>query len=81
MEHFITQSDIYPGFTGKVSTLTNFPLKPDCEDYFSMDQAVKDFEHGLDSILTDPVDPPELDVSFDDVMPCLLQCLQVFCTQ
>ena len=30
-----------------------------------MDQAVKDFEHGLDSILMDSVNTPELAVSFN----------------
>ena len=33
VEHFITQSHFYPGFTGKLSTFTNFPLQPGCEDY------------------------------------------------
>ena len=31
-----------------------------------MDQAVNDFEHSLDSILTDSVDMPELHVSFEE---------------
>ena len=36
-----------------------------------MDQAVNVFEHGFDSIVTDFVDMPELEVSFDkaDAMP------------
>ena len=33
-EHFIAQSHILPGFRGKVSTLTHFPLEPGCENYF-----------------------------------------------
>ena len=32
-EHLIAQSHIYPGFMGKMSTLTYFPLEPGCEDY------------------------------------------------
>ena len=52
-EHFVAQSHIYPGLTGKVSALTHFPLEPICEDYSSLDQAVTDFEHDLASILTD----------------------------
>ena len=32
-EHFITQSQIFQGFTGKLPTLTQFPLKQVCEDY------------------------------------------------
>ena len=31
-----------------------------------MDQAIVDFEHGLDSILTDSVNVLELDTSFDE---------------
>ena len=29
----IVQSQIYPGFMNKVSTLTHFPLELDCGDY------------------------------------------------
>ena len=32
-EQFVACSHIYPGFTGKVSSLTHFPLEPGCEDY------------------------------------------------
>ena len=32
-EHFVAWSHIYPGFMGKVLTLTNFLLEPGCEDY------------------------------------------------
>ena len=38
-------------FMGSVSTLTHLGLEPGCEDYSFLDQAVKHFEHGLDSIL------------------------------
>ena len=34
---FIAQSHIYPGFMGKMSTLTYFPLEPGCEDYSFVD--------------------------------------------
>ena len=42
----------FPGFIGKVSSLTNFLLVPGCEDYSFLDQAVENFEQSLDSILT-----------------------------
>ena len=32
-EQFVAHSHIYPGFTGKVSSLTHCPLEPECEDY------------------------------------------------
>ena len=62
----MAHSHIYPGFTGKVSLLTHFPLEPGCEDYTFLDQAVADFEQGLDSILTDSIKMPELDTSLDE---------------
>ena len=65
-EWFVTHCHIYPGFTGKVSSLTHFPLEPGCEDYAFLDQAVADFEQGLDSILTDSLKTPELDTSLDE---------------
>ena len=46
------------GFTGKVSSLNHFPLKPGCEDYSFLDQVVANFEQGLDSILTDSIKTP-----------------------
>ena len=55
-----------PGFTGKVSSLTHFSLEPGCEDYAFLDQAVADFEQGLDSILTDSLETQELDTSLDE---------------
>ena len=65
-EWFVAHSLIYPGFTGKVSSLTHFPLEPGCEVYSFLDQAVADFKQGLDSILTDSIETPELDTSLDD---------------
>ena len=56
----------YPGFTGKVSSLTHFPLELGCEDYAFLDQAVADFAQGLDSILTDSLETLELDTSLED---------------
>ena len=52
-EWFVAHSHIYPGFTGKVSSLTHLPLELGCEDYSFLKQAVADFEQGLVSILTD----------------------------
>ena len=52
--------------TGKVASLTHFPLEPGCEDYAFLDQAVTDFEQGLDSILTDSLETPELDTSLEE---------------
>ena len=65
-EQFVACSHIYPGFTGKVSSLTHFPLEPVCEDYAFFDQAVADFEQGLDSILTDSLKTLELDTSLEE---------------
>ena len=65
-EQFVAHSHIYPGFTGKVSSLTHFPLEPGCEDYAFLDQAVADFKQGLDSILTDSFKTPELDMSLEE---------------
>ena len=62
-EHFVAHSHIYPVFTSKVSSLTHFPLEPGCEDYSFLDQAVADFEQGLDSILTDSIETSELETS------------------
>ena len=63
---FVAHSHIYPGFTGKVSSLTHFPLEPGCEDYAFLDQAVADFKQGLDSILTDSLKTLELDTSLEE---------------
>ena len=73
-EQFVACSHIYPGFTDKVSTLTHFPLELGCEDYSFLDQAMADFEQGLDSILTGSLETPELDVSLDepDAIPSLV---------
>ena len=65
-EQFVAHCHIYPGFTGKVSSLIHFPLEPGHEDYAFLDQAVADFEQGLDSILTDSLKTPELDASLDE---------------
>ena len=65
-EPFVAHSHIYPGFTGKVSSLTHFLLEPGCEDYSFLDQAVAEFEQGLDFILTDFIETPELDTSLDE---------------
>ena len=51
-EQFVACSHIYPGVTGKLSSLTNSPLEPGCEDYAFLDQAVADFEQGFNSIIT-----------------------------
>ena len=66
VEWFVAESHIYPGFTGKVLSLTHFFLEPGCEDYAFLDQAVADFEEGLDSILTDSLKTPELDTSLEE---------------
>ena len=49
-----------------MSSLTHFPLEPGCEDYSFLDQAVADFEQGLDSILIDSIEAPEFDTSLDE---------------
>ena len=65
-EQFVACSHIFPGFTSKVSSLTYFPLDLGCEDYAFFDQAVADFEQGLDSILTDSLETLQLDTSLDE---------------
>ena len=65
-EQFMGHSHIYTMFTGKVSSLTHFPLELGYEDYSFLDQAVADFEKGLDSILTDSLETPELEASLDE---------------
>ena len=47
-----------------MSTLMHFPLEPCCEAYSFLAQVVEDFGHGLDSVLTDSVDLPELDAFY-----------------
>ena len=64
-EQFLAHSHIFPGFTGKMSSLTYFPLKPGYEDYSFLDQAVADFEQGLHFILNNSIKTPELDTSLD----------------
>ena len=65
-EQFVAPSHIYPGFTGKVSSLTHFPLEPGCQDHSFLDQAAADFEQGLYSILTHSTETPEFDTSLDE---------------
>ena len=65
-EHFVVQSHTYPAFMGKVSSLTHFMLESGCEDYSFLDQAVADFEQGLDSTITNSVKTLELDASFEE---------------
>ena len=49
-----------------MSTLTPFLLEPGYVEFcFFLYQTVADFEHGLDSILTDSIETLELEVSFD----------------
>ena len=47
-------------------TLTQFPLEPGCEDYSFLDEAILDLEDGLDSTLSDPINTPEQEASFDE---------------
>ena len=66
VDHYTTQSHIYPGFMGKLPT-TYFPLKQGCEDYSFLNQAVEDFKHGLDSILMNSINTTELNASLYEV--------------
>ena len=59
-------SHIYPGFTGKVYSLTNFPWELGCEDYSFLDQAMADFEEDLDSTLTNSLQTSEFNASLDE---------------
>ena len=65
-EQFVACSHIYPGFTGKVSSLSHFPLEPGCEDYAFLDLAVTGFKQGLYSILTDSLETLDLDTSLEE---------------
>ena len=65
-EWYVAHLHIYPGFTGKVSSLMHFPLERGFEDYSFLDQAVADFEQSLDSILNDSIQMPELDTFLDE---------------
>ena len=65
-EQFVAHSHIYPGFVGKGSSLTHFPLEPGWQDYSFLDLAVANFEQGLDSILTDSTKTLELATSLDE---------------
>ena len=62
----MAHSNIYPGFTGKVSSLTHFPLELGCEDCSFLDQVMADFQQGLVSILTNSLETAELDTSIDE---------------
>ena len=66
VEWFVACSHIYPGFAGKVSSLTHFPLEPGCEYYSFPDQDVADIEQGLDSNLTASIETAEFDTSLDE---------------
>ena len=50
----------------KLSTFPHFPLEPGCEEYSLLDHAVDDFKRGLDSILLNSIDMPEIDASCDE---------------
>ena len=63
---FVAHSHIYPGLTDKVASPTHFPLEPGCGDFSFLDQAIANFEQGLDSILTDSIETPELDTCLDE---------------
>ena len=43
-EQCVAFSQIYPGFTSKVSSLTDFPIEPGCEHYSFLDHAVADLD-------------------------------------
>ena len=80
-EQFLACSHIYPEFTGKVSSLTHFPLELGCEDYSFLDQAVADFEQVLDSILTDSLRHQNRMFPWMSLMPFHLQSLLSFFAQ
>ena len=64
-EQFVACFHIYPGLTDKMSSVSHFPLEPGCEDYTFLDQAVADFEQGLNSILTVSIETLEFGTSLD----------------
>ena len=79
VEGFVAQSHMYPGFKGKVSTLTHFPLQWGCEVYSFLDQAVKQlwawswfYPYGLST-------HQNWMLPFRRLKPCLLLSLNGFC--
>ena len=76
IEHSVAWSHIYPWITGKVTTLTHFPLELRCEDYSFSDQAVEDFKQGLDSVLKDSIKTLEMHASFHESDVINFQCVQ-----
>ena len=51
-QNILMLNHVYPVLTGKLSTLTHFSPEPQCKGYSFFDQAVADFECGLDFIFT-----------------------------
>ena len=58
-----------------MSTLVHYLVDLDCKDYNFLDQALKDFGHGLYYILMDCVKMQEFVVSFDESDAIFLQFL------
>ena len=75
-EWFVSQTHIYPGFTGKVSSLTHFPLEPGCEDYSFLDQPVAWIPSSLIALSHQHWTHPWM-----ILMPLHLQSLLGFCAQ
>ena len=65
-ENIFVQSNMYPRFIGKVSTLAHFPLELRYEDDVFLDQSFKESEHGLDSFLTNSIKTLVLAASFNE---------------
>ena len=63
-----------------MSTLTHFPLEPECDYYSFLDQAVAYFQHGLDSILPASVKTSELEAFFDTLLVPFLIILNTACS-
>ena len=59
VEYFVVCTQIYPCFMDQMSTLIHFLFEWSCEDYTFLDQVVKQFEHGVYSILMKHIDTPE----------------------
>ena len=61
---FVAQWHSFPGFTDKVSSHTHFSLKLGWDNDSLLDQAIAEFEQGLDFIVTDSIETLDLDASF-----------------
>ena len=71
------QSHINPAIMGKVSTLTNFPLKPGFENYSFLDKAVEDVDMILIPSSVTPLKHENWMHALMKLILCLVQSFKV----